>query len=255
VSTNNELMHRIERVMACNLHDYMAALLVDAPEIGAASIDVAGGVAAYSGAGSPLSTVKGIVPGLSYQDLQTIESFFREHGSRLVTIEAAPWPNGDVPDLLRRSGYVPTDTEDVVVAHETSRGGPIHSVETVTADSWSRLMLSGDNGYDPATRQLIAVSARLPNVRNFAVADRGQYVAGAQTDLYDGIAIFGNDETMPEARRRGAQTALIAARLAALPSGVVAVAEVAPGSTSERNYFRSGFTLAYTRQHYSRSLP
>jgi hypothetical protein len=255
VSTHNELMHRIERVMARNLHDYMTALLVDAPEIGAASIEVAGGVAAYSGAGSPLSTVKGTMPGLSYQDLQTIESFFREHGSRMVTIELAPWPHGDVPDLLRRCEYVPTDTEDIMVAHEASGEGPIHSVETLPADDWSRLMLAGDDGYDPAMRQLIAAAARLPNVHNFAVADGSRYVAGAQAVLYDGLAIFGNDETMPEARRRGAQTALIAARLAALPSGVVAVAEVAPGSTSERNYFRSGFTLAYTRQHYSRSLP
>jgi hypothetical protein len=35
----------------------------------------------------------------------------------------------------------------------------------------------------------------------------------------------------------------------------MAVAEVEPGSTSERNYLRCGFTIAYTRTHYSRALP
>jgi hypothetical protein len=44
------------------------------------------------------------------------------------------------------------------------------------------------------------------------------------------VVIFGNDGTLPEARRQGAQTALIGERLAALPAGKIVMAEVAPGS-------------------------
>ena len=141
VPTNTELMDRIERVMARNLRDYVIALRQDVPELGAASIDVAGGVAAFSGAGSPLSTVKGAHAELSRRELETIESFFRGCGSRVVTVEVAPWPVGDVAELLLHFGYAPSGTEDVVVACGPSRGERIHSVEPVSADSWRRLML------------------------------------------------------------------------------------------------------------------
>ena len=253
--TNTELMDRIERVMARNLRDYVIALRQDVPELGAASIDVAGGVAAFSGAGSPLSTVKGAHAELSRRELETIESFFRGCGSRVVTVEVAPWPVGDVAELLLHFGYAPSGTEDVVVACGPSRGERIHSVEPVSADSWRRLMLSGDDASDPLPRQLVAAAARLPHATNYVMSDGGRFIAGAQSVLYDEFAVFGNDETKPEARRRGAQSALIAARLDALPPGVRAIAEVAPGSTSERNYLRRGFEIAYTRQHYTRLLP
>jgi hypothetical protein len=67
---------------------------------------------------------------------------------------------------------------------------------------------------------------------------------------YNDVVVFGNDATLPTARRHGAQTALIEARLNATPEGVIATAEVAPGSGSERNYLRCGFVVAYTRSHY-----
>jgi acyl-CoA synthetase (NDP forming) len=70
------------------------------------------------------------------------------------------------------------------------------------------------------------------------------------------VAIFGNDNTHPRERRRGHQRLLIEARLGlALQLGLAhAIAEVAPGSTSERNYLRCGFERAYIRTHYSRDL-
>ena len=71
------------------------------------------------------------------------------------------------------------------------------------------------------------------------------------------VAIFGNDATVPRARGRGAQTAIIQARLraiAAMPFSCAA-AEVAAGSSSERNYLRCGFELAYKRLWYSKAIP
>jgi hypothetical protein len=71
-----------------------------------------------------------------------------------------------------------------------------------------------------------------------------------------GVGLFGNDATLASARWRGAQRAAIQQRLrSAAELGLPLVgAEVAPGSSSERNYLRCGFVVAYTRTHYARRV-
>jgi hypothetical protein len=70
------------------------------------------------------------------------------------------------------------------------------------------------------------------------------------------VALFANDATLHSARGRGAQTAAIQERLRAIAARdfLLLAAEVAPGSTSGRNYLRCGFHLSYTRAHYARCL-
>jgi hypothetical protein len=75
-------------------------------------------------------------------------------------------------------------------------------------------------------------------------------VACAQIHAYPGVTIFSCDGTLPSARVKGLQSALIGHRLRILPSGSIAMAEVTPGGGSERNYLRCGFTLAYSRTHW-----
>ena len=48
-----ELMGTIERAMARNLQDYAAVLQQLIPDVRAAYLEVGGGVAAYTGLGSP----------------------------------------------------------------------------------------------------------------------------------------------------------------------------------------------------------
>lgn len=47
----------IERAMARNLRDYNSAYAREHPNVDATSIDVAGGIAAFTGVESPLTTV------------------------------------------------------------------------------------------------------------------------------------------------------------------------------------------------------
>ena len=62
------------------------------------------------------------------------------------------------------------------------------------------------------------------------------------------IAQFTGAATLPAHRRRGVQTALLAARLAAAAAGCdLAVITTAPGTRSQRNAQRQGFDLLYTR--------
>ena len=67
--------------------------------------------------------------------------------------------------------------------------------------------------------------------------------------ITDGIAQITGAATAPAFRRRGIQSALLAARLAdATVAGCdVAVVTVQPGSKSQQNVQRRGFDLLYTR--------
>ncbi len=84
--------------------------------------------------------------------------------------------------------------------------------------------------------------------------EEGLPVAAAGLHVADGVARLGAATTVPTARGRGAQTALIAARLAlaAAQGARLATATAAPGSGSLRNLLRAGFTERYPVTQWSR---
>jgi len=67
--------------------------------------------------------------------------------------------------------------------------------------------------------------------------------------MYDDVCIMAGASTLPESRRRGAQSALLRDRLQlARNSGCsIAMMGAAPGSQSQRNAQKNGFEIAYTR--------
>jgi hypothetical protein len=84
--------------------------------------------------------------------------------------------------------------------------------------------------------------------RYLALLD-GVPAGGGSIRVTEGIAQFTGAATAPPFRRRGIQSAPLAARLAdATAAGCdVAVITVQPGSTSQQNAQRRGFALLYTR--------
>jgi hypothetical protein len=250
------LMRRLEDAAGRNLADYVAAARRVAPLLDAECIDVAGGAAAFTGTGSPLTTVKGVAANLSTRDLDEVESFFCDRGATAVTIELAPWPGGGADHVLRERGYRAADREDVVAtAAVPEHSGSPARVEAMPWRAWVDVMRRTSEMLDASpTNELITAAAHLPAAQLYGVREDDRWVACAQSVPYADVVIFGNDGTLPEARRRGAQTTLIEARLAAAPADTVAMAEVAPGSGSERNYLRCGFRIAYTRSQYRKVL-
>ena len=77
----------------------------------------------------------------------------------------------------------------------------------------------------------------------------GQPIATGTVCLGEGVALLAGACTVPEARKQGAQLALLEARLrAAAEQGCdLAMMCAAPGSASQRNAERHGFRIAYTR--------
>ena len=82
----------------------------------------------------------------------------------------------------------------------------------------------------------------------------GSLVADAVALGAETTVISRSPGKLDDARRLGAQSALIRARLALVSKGAVAIAEVTPDSGSERNYVRCGFDITYTRNQFSRAL-
>ena len=125
----------------------------------------------------------------------------------------------------------------------------------IAVEPWVAISQQGfDPPIDDAVRELVDVAARLPGSVRLGVRAGDRWIACGQVVVEDDTVIFANDSTIPEARRMGAQTALIQARLATVNDGSLVIAEVAPGSGSERNYLRCGFEVAYTRTQFTCSI-
>jgi len=190
-----------------------------------------------------------------------VEEFFSAHGVTQVAFELAPWATAETIELLVDRGYEVVDSEDVVARFAPFEDAmPEHAVVPVSAADWPALMLgmNVDNTSDSAAWVLIVdACAVLPDALRFAVLDEDRSsIACAELMRAAGVGLFGNDATLASARGRGAQRAAIQQRLrsaAELGLSLVA-AEVAPGSTSERNSLRCGFLVAYTRRQYARRL-
>jgi hypothetical protein len=250
------LIEPIEIAMGHNLQDFVSTLQHVAPRAGAEWIDVAGGVAAFTGVGSPLTTVKGAHAPLGPRDLDEIESFFGDHREATVTIELAPWLDDETRQLLHTRGYREAGREDVVATTSgTSPPGGTHRVAHLPLHDWPDLVRrTSELPDEPALRDLAEAAAHLRNAQLYGVRSDDRWIACAQSVAYGDFVIFGCDGTLPTSRHRGAQTALIHGRLDALPPGKHVTAEVEPGSGSERNYRRAGFRIAYTRTTYARAL-
>ncbi len=252
-------MKTLERAFAHNLLDFIRTADEFAPSIGAVAIACGGGIAAFLGDDSPLTTVKGVGPALAACDVETAEEFFRRHGSQRAVFELAPWMDPGAVELLTLRGYEVAGTEDVVV-HKLPflDAPPSNPVVSVSAGEWPALMLRINEPSEiPSWHLLAEVSAVLPGVVRLGVLDdHGIPISCAELVPALDVAILGNDATLASARGRGAQQATIRQRLhyASALRFKIAAAEVASGSTSERNYLRCGFSVAYTRTHYARLL-
>ena len=77
----------------------------------------------------------------------------------------------------------------------------------------------------------------------------GQPVATGVVFIANGVALLAGASTIPNARRKGAQSQLLEARLRyAVEQGCdLAMMCALPGSPSQRNAQRNGFQIAYTR--------
>lgn len=244
---------------AANAH-FIEARAAVSPATGATWRDIGGIAALFDGAGSPLTQTFGLgmARPADADALDAVEAFFRSRGAA-VDHEVSPLALGEPLPLLSGRGYVPVELTDVMfrplTADDDAPGDPAIAITTVGADAgdaWAAAAADGWSEYPeivPFVRALGAVYPRTAGSTCFAAAFDGTLAATGVLATHGGIALLAGASTRPAWRRRGAQSALLAARLRwARHAGCdLAMICARPGSDSHRNAERRGFRVAYTR--------
>jgi GNAT superfamily N-acetyltransferase len=228
---------------------------------------LAGGVAGYAEPGSPWNKVAGLgfsgVP--ADDDLAGVERAFAACGAE-VSVELSNLADPAVGEMLTRRGYLLASYENVL-------GLPLGGAPERVAPPGVEVRPSSDEEFSTWLEVIVDAVAHpdteglpwldefprhvLENAeRDVAAAGARHYLAlvdgvpagAASMSIQDGFAQF-SAGTAPAFRRRGVQSALLAARVAdAAAAGCeLALVTVQPGSRSQRNVQRRGFDLLYTR--------
>jgi GNAT superfamily N-acetyltransferase len=270
------LAQRLEHTEAQGSVGFVEARMALQPDHGAAWINQRGSYAMFDGAGSPVTQTfgLGLENPLTSDDLDAIEEFFIRRGAD-VFHEVSPLAGVEVFSTLSSRGYAPVELTSVmfqpldstadslfqeselhsISLQETGGDGPqlqVRQISTDEADMFGQVSAQGWSEI-PELQSFLAGFGRVMATRAdgpcFVAELDGIPVATGVLVLSKGIALLAGAATIPEYRRRGAQLALLEARLrVAVSKGCdIAMMCAAPGSASQRNAERHGFRIAYTR--------
>jgi hypothetical protein len=254
------LSRRLERAEARGNVEFVEARAAVEPESGAGWIEVAGAYAMFDGIESPLTQTfgLGLFETTSDADLERIEEFFTERGAP-VYHEVSPLAEPTTFTLLNERGYEPFEFTSVMfrplrAGAEARRDSGV-SVRMAGPDEhelWARTAARGWSEFEGLGDFILGLSrvnARRAEALSFLAELDGRPIATGALCIWEGVALLAGASTVPEARKRGAQLALLDARLAyAARSGCdIAMMCAQPGSASQRNAERQGFRIAYTR--------
>lgn len=274
---STDLAARIEAAECRLLTDCVATTALRHPELHTQVLPLAGGVAALAGPGSPLNKVCGLgFDGpLDEAELEAVERAF--DGERVpVQVEVSILADPSTAALLTRRGYVLVGFESVLGLHltagevlpfecdaEISPSGPeelnvwLDAVVTGFANPDAAGVPAHEEFPRDALTRVIGDMASTSGFRRYLARRGGQPAGGASLRLSEGVAQLCGAATVPAHRRRGIQTALLSTRLAdAAAAGCdLAVVTTQPGSRSQHNVQRRGFSLLYARAILVREPP
>lgn len=232
---------------------------------GVASLEVAGGRALCSFAGSPLNKVLGLGLGSTVDDadLDAIEEFYDERGIP-VQIELCPLAVPGLSARLTKRGYQLQAFENQLAREIGTDSWPDPGPRVTRStpeqdDLWLHVAASGFAAADgsgvtmPPPDLLENIKKVMngfihPDFERLLVWVDGEAAGAANAYVIDGILGIAGTATLPAFRRRGVQQAVVAHALnRGLGRATLAMATTEPGSISQRNFERFGFQVIYTR--------
>jgi len=283
------LSRRLERAEALSNARFVESRARVFPSSGACWIEVAGARAMFDGPGSPATQTfaLGMSQLPTGPDLDRIEAFFTGRGAP-VYHEVSPLADEKLVPMLTGRGYKPFEFTSVLyrpidraglkprattdpsratpdlsraAANAPSAGGnvaqgfslavTVRLIEAGDVDVFARTSAAGWShaGLGDFILEMARVNAASEGVALFLAESNGEPIATAALSMVGGIAHLAGASTIPSARNRGAQLALLDQRLryAAANGCDIAVMGALPGSGSQRNAERHGFRIAYTR--------
>lgn len=262
------LFSSADRALAARLEAADAAFAVAIASAAAESIPeaaferVAGGTAMFGGIGSPMTHAMGI--GMSgpvpAEEMERLEQFFRERGSASL-IDLCPMADPSVIAFVQGRPYRVIEFNNVLARRMEPDEvfAPAAGVRLIADDEapvWARVVSEGFAEYMPVTEEMVSMMMTPCKMCQCWVAGEAPGEAGAAMMVQNGVALLTGDATVPSARGKGWQAALIRERLAAAQrQGCdIAMTAVLPGSGSHRNFERAGFQLIYMRVNLKRDF-
>jgi GNAT superfamily N-acetyltransferase len=210
------------------------------------------------------SKALGFAEPVTHDLISQVIDFYREQRTPTAVIQVAPsaqpddWAAIRAAHGLEEAGSWLKLTAPLSAtrgqARTDLRVGPVEEAE---AEEWATVVSRAFGMDHYALITMLAGSVRHPGAQPFAAWDGDKIVAGANLFLNGTVASLNSGATTPEYRGRGAQSALIAARLeAARAAGAEwVVAETgtpAPGEVNQSlvNLQRAGLQVRYERQNW-----
>ncbi|MFD6443861.1 GNAT family N-acetyltransferase [Promicromonospora sp. NPDC060204] len=206
----------------------------------------------------------GFAEPVTHDLVDRVVAFYREQGTPTAVLQVAPsvlppdWAQIQEAHGLQAAGSwlkLAAPIGDVRAEARTDlRVGPVGEAD---AHEWASVVSRAFGMEIPAMVAMLAESVRHPAATPFAAWDGDTIVAGANLYVHGTVASLNSGATLPDHRGRGAQSALIAARLAAARAAgagwvVAETGAPAPGEVNQSlaNLQRAGLQVRYARQNW-----
>lgn len=261
------LVTRLEEAESELTRQYVEAYALVFPGASAATREVAGGRVSFAGTDSPLSSAEAVGLGgaLRPRDLDAIEEFLGKRGAP-STLDLCPFTDDSVFRLAGQRRYRIAHVLSVFASSLLSGGredyGPAGvgrdvdvrpiSKGAAEAEDWCRTvgrgfasMESGDPPYMDIYRGIFHATG----TTGYLAYLNGELAGAGALKIIGNVAYLSTASTLPRSRRKGVQMALMIARLreARRRGCELAAVVTSPGSDSERNVLRAGFSASYPR--------
>lgn len=221
-------------------------------------LDLYGGAACFSGVDSFFSQVIGwgflTQPKQFNIQLQKIEQFYQALNQARIDIELCPWVGNALPVFLSQRGYQINELNNVCVIdlndYQPEVCADDFNIKIIAQDEqaeWARILALAF-GYPQAQTQFFQY-IQMKGVTAFGAYHHNELVAGATIAIHHDVGDLGVTSTLPLYRSRGLQKILLKTRLNFAKKLGLALATVTtePGTISDLNVQKAGFSCAYNR--------
>lgn len=261
--SNKSLSQKLERTEASANAEFVKSRLRMVPMSQAEWIDVNGTYAMFDGAESFLTQTFGL--GLFNSkveaDLEIIENFYRRV-SAPVYHEVSPMADHGTIEILIKKGYQPIEMTNILYKQLSSKDENKAKIESKLEvkkliegqeNLWASTSVEGWSQDMPDHKdfmyQYSQISCQSAGATPYFVHFNDKPISTGLLYIYDDVALLAGDSTIVEGRNKGGQKALIDVRLNdAIDRGCnLAMLAASPGSQSQMNAEKNGFSIAYTR--------
>jgi hypothetical protein len=264
IFSDRVLSQKLERAEATSNADFVETRARLMPETAVEWIDVAGAYAMFDGPDSPCTQTfgLGLFDEITNAEMEKLEAFFIDRGAP-VFHEVSPMADTAIMPLLNERGYRPIEMSSILFRQldaaelvASDRKNPDLTTRVISpgeVDLWARTSAAGWATEHESLADFMytfgRVGAQCQGAYPFIAELDGAAISTGSLFLHEDVAILAGASTIPEGRNRGAQNALLHARLklAAEKGCTLAVMGASPGSQSQKNAQKNGFQIAYTR--------